>query len=306
MKKPDHLEPKYLEIENFGRQLIVTGDLDPVYVALQALQGDRAQLARWLVAYWCFYHTGSACYLSELEGEEFWGNMWDAARNTTQAPTGDRWPRAAERRHFRGKAAMDAVSALQERWSEPEDIVHWLAGGDDGPGLDGEPFKLVYERALTLRNFGPWISFKIADMLDRCFGQRVLFDGAAIFMFKDPAAAVDLLWESRGGMVKAPVITLNSVKVKPLLAEKRRDKVVAHLQHEFRDLMAPPLRDRPVNIQEIETVLCKWKSHVHGRYPVGKDTHEVSEGLDVWAACGVLTARRMYQALAPCRDALVL
>ena len=45
---------------------------------------------------------------------------------------------------------------------------------------------------------------------------------------------------------------------------------------------APPTRDRLVNVQEIETIFCKFKSHLKGHYPVGKDTHEVYHGLANW------------------------
>ena len=39
---------------------------------------------------------------------------------------------------------------------------------------------------------------------------------------------------------------------------------VGYLTHEFRDLPAPPGWDRPVALNEIETVLCKWKAHING------------------------------------------
>jgi hypothetical protein len=42
---------------------------------------------------------------------------------------------------------------------------------------------------------------------------------------------------------------------------------------------APPRFERAINIQEIETILCKWKSHMNGHYKVGKDTHEIHEAL---------------------------
>src|SRR6185437_10528018 len=84
-------------------------------------------------------------------------------------------------------------------------------------------------------------------------------------------------------------------KVKPPSAEKKRNQVVAHLARQFGDLLAPPWRDRPVNIQEIETVLCKWKSHLHGRYPVGKDTSEVKHGLYAWGKCSETASKMDYE-----------
>jgi hypothetical protein len=42
---------------------------------------------------------------------------------------------------------------------------------------------------------------------------------------------------------------------------------------------APPGDDRLIGVQEIETILCKWKSHKAGKYTVGKDIAEVGHAL---------------------------
>jgi len=59
--------------------------------------------------------------------------------------------------------------------------------------------------------------------------------------------------------------------------------VVQELQKKLGHHNAPPWlttrKPRKVNIQEIETVLCKYKSHVNGHYEPGKDTKEVYHGL---------------------------
>jgi hypothetical protein len=34
---------------------------------------------------------------------------------------------------------------------------------------------------------------------------------------------------------------------------------------------APPGFERDINIQEIETILCKWKSYMKGHYQIGED-----------------------------------
>lgn len=306
MRKSSKKSSAALEIEDFGRALITTFDLDPVYYGLVRMEwpGGHDQLKRWLVSYWCYYHCGVACRMSELEAGPFWDVMTTAARNEKPAPTGGRWPRSAERRHFRGEQAIDAVSALRLRYERPEDMVDYIVGGHDGPDPRGEQFKAIFDRTSEHRNFGPWISFKAADMIDRCGLNRVLFDNAAIFMFTDPAKAVDILWERRGGYTKAHVQEETGVRVRPLDPERRRNRVVAHLAEKFSDLRAPPLGDRPVNIQEIETVLCKWKSHLNGHYAVGKDTREVLHGLsEWWPHCH--TAANMSRALAEPMQLLV-
>jgi hypothetical protein len=54
---------------------------------------------------------------------------------------------------------------------------------------------------------------------------------------------------------------------------------------ELGDLRAPPRYERPINIQEVETILCKWKSHLSGHYELGKDIIEVRHGLLRYAKC---------------------
>lgn len=260
-----------LSIEEFGAHLLGTNDLDPIYVALRKMQLPEAQLNRWLLAYWCLYNGGEASYLSELEGREFFEMLNHAAENVLEAPIGGRWPRGAERRHWRGAQATSSVEYLINRYDErPEDMAAYCAGG-----LGGETtFAEVTKRTQEHRLFGPWIGFKVADMVDRVMGKPVSFDNAAVFMFKDPFKAALMQYDMN------PNIPMHSVS--PTDNEKVMH-VAAHLIEHFKGFAAPPLGDRPVNIQEVETILCKWKSHQNGHYPLCKDITEISEGAEPWA-----------------------
>lgn len=275
-----------LDIETFGRHLITTGDLDPIYIALvkakQAGDFSHEQLLRWIAAYVCFYHAGVASWMSEHEGAAFWTQMYKAAENEREAPVGGRWPRGHERRHFRAKIAVDAVVDLNRRYRErPEEFIRYVAVGRAGPDHHGiyEPppqrFHDVSARAQEHRGYGPWIGFKLADMVDRCLGVPVAFDQAAVFMFKDPEKAAMMLWEAREGHKY------------PEGSKPKREAILTgiteYLIKTFADLPAPPLGDRPVNIQEVETVLCKWKSHCNGHYPLFNDIDEIHAGLAPWA-----------------------
>lgn len=275
-----------LDIETFGRHLITTGDLDPIYTALVRCQASGfyspEQVLRWIAAYSMYYHAGVASYLSEFEGPNFWARALTAARNEDPAPTGDRWPRGHERRHFRAKIAVDAVVDLNHRYRErPEAFIRYVAVGRADPDHHGvyEPspqrFHDVSARAQEHRGYGPWIGFKLADMVDRCLGVPVAFDQAAVFMFKDPEKAAMMLWEAREGR-KYP----EGSKPK---REAILNGVVGYLSGQFADLKAPPTGDRAINIQEVETVLCKWKSHMNGHYPLYNDIDEINAGLAPWA-----------------------
>jgi hypothetical protein len=274
-----------LGVEDFGRQLIVSGDLDPVYIALSRVEWPEEQKKRWLVAYWLFYHPGAACFISEpqphsiSQAADFWNWIGLAARNTEPAPVSqigfpqriERWPRASERRHFRGDKAVEAWENLRRRFPMGYDLVDFVIGSEPRAAYPD-----IYNRVTSLPQFGPWMAFKVADMLERCLGVAVDFDIDAVMMFDDPKKAALMVAARHMGL--AP-----GVRIKDEPAAIR--SVVYHLMRTYNDerLMAPPAHDRPIGLQEVETVLCKWKSHVNGHYPVGKDCKEIAEGLRDWA-----------------------
>lgn len=272
-----------LGIQEFGVHLLRTNDLDPIYVALVRCRDEygwtRDQLYRWLVAYWCFYHAGVASWMSTQEGQQFWHWMGIAAENVDPSPTGGRWPRGAERRHCRGGQAVKCIRQLRHRYGPlPEQMVVRLTSGYDC-GLSTTISKVsvseVMERAQEHYLFGPWISFKIADMIDRVLGVPVDFDQGHMFMFKDPVEAALMLWRQHNGL---------SENARPKDQDHVLGLVVSNLSAMFMTFRAPPLDDRPVGLQEIETILCKWKSHMNGHYPLYNDIDEILAGLDPWTS----------------------
>lgn len=282
MSKRDY---ERLPIEKFGRHLITSGDLDPVYIALEKAILTEDQLHRWLIAYWCFYHCGVASYMSEFTGMDFWREMLVAAHNDFIAPNGGRWPRAKERRHARGKQGVAMVADLRARYGDhPEAMVEELVARCKG----GVEFGVLAKPVRSHTLFGPWIAFKVGDMLERVLDCPINFDNADIFMFKDPTQAALMLWRRKSGL--------------PATAKPREEgvairKVVDYLRKEFRDLYAPPTNDRPIALQEVETVLCKWKSHVRGHYPLNNDIDEIGADLKDWGDTAETFAHFMPKAV---------
>jgi hypothetical protein len=264
-----------LSLEEFGRELLSTGDLDPVYTCLNGVQLSAAQKKRLCLAYWCFYHLGVAAKLSAETGPAFWEALAEAAANVGDPKP---WPRGAERRHFRGQQAIAAVVELRHRYARPEHFCDYVFEPGDGarPTYGG-----VAERVKEHRGFGPWIAFKIADMGERVFGYPVDFSDCELGIYKDPRQGAALVYVQRalGGTAGYA----HDPWRYPITDQELRH-VVAELIREFRKtkLRAPPTFDREVNVQEIETILCKYKSHVKGHYPSGKDTRELAHGLSGW------------------------
>jgi len=244
------------ECITFGERLIVTGDLDPVYIAIANARLPDPQLCRLLMAYWCYYSLGASAWLSEHEGADYWRWMRTAAVNQEPLPFGtNRWPRAAERRHFRGQKCVNAIDWLSAQSAEI--TVHNLAGLDTAEN--------IMQSVKTWPMFGPWISFKIVDMIERVYGAPIDIPASIPLMYDEPRAALDLL------------------------PEDAYERLLKH----FSGLRAPPAYDRPCGPSEVETILCKFKSFLGGHYAAGKDIREVRHGLIGWGK----TADRLLAAM---------
>lgn len=261
-----------LSIEEFGRQLIESGDLDPVYISLQKLE-DHDTVCKWLVAYWCCYHAGVSSYLASLPDKAFWRGLWIVAENKQPVvhSISEKWPRGVERRHWRAKNATNTVEYLQKKFNSASEAIEHLC--DAAPD-----YKNVADRVQEWPSFGPWIAFKVCDMLERLDLVSIDFDRASVFMFdgvKDAALRLYCMRASGADWKDIESAT-------PKRPQEAIDTVVSYLLDAFKDLTAPPLHDRLIGLQEVETVLCKWKSHMNGHYPLNNDIDEIHNVATVW------------------------
>jgi len=275
-----HNRYKTLSIKDFGLQLLETQDLDPVYNVLTQLDWDQDKVKRWLLGYWCFYHCGIASWLSDFEDQYWFDHACNLVLNQqggcpVEIPASDVWPRGKERRHFRGKKALDALQYVSMEFKRPEAAVDFMIASDT---LEG-----ITERVKTVPQFGPWIAFKIADMAERVLGYETEFQPNGVMMFKDPKEAALRLYLQLKEGVDPSLKSSNYLDWRPGEKERGIELAISHLEVIFSNHLAPPVFDRGVNIQEIETILCKWKSHCNGHYPFNNDIDEISHGLSDWA-----------------------
>jgi hypothetical protein len=253
-----------LDVVEFGRQLVTTGDLDPVYVALYGAELEPSKLRQWLLAYWCFYSCGTASWI--VDQPRFWNGMMKAAESKE-------YPRGTERRHFRGELAVSSVRALFStachctlgRDTSPTDALFYQL---TLPNSAEEPLTLaeVMKRVGAWRGFGPWIAFKVADMLERLGLAAIDFSDSDAFLFDSPREGAALVVE-RYGPKGFPLVTTPEAWA------------LAYLGRNLGTLPAPPRAERLLNGQEYETILCKWKAHLSGHYAVGHDIAEIRESL---------------------------
>lgn len=264
------MKPKFepLSVFEFGKQLVETADLDPVYVVIweSPLVRDQEKLAKWLWGYWLFYHMGTASWL--VDQPNFWKALAAAAATKEH-------PRSSERRHFRGAQAIKAVESLRALRLTPSELISGLVDGD-------QPLELstVLQRVKQHRGFGDWIAFKVADMLERLQCARILFRPDHIFeMYDSPRKGAEDMSVRHGPFQGNLYVWAYHMLCKST---------------ELRLLLAPPRYERRLNIQEIETILCKWHSHLAGHYTVGKDIAEIKHGLERYEHTP--TAKLLWQA----------
>jgi hypothetical protein len=255
-----HTSYPKLEIADFGRQLIETQDLDPVYTMLHAGQLPPDQLKRWLFAYSFSYSAGVVSWLSERADNDFWVQATKFAANTEPSPIDGRWPRGRERRHFRGEKCVKAMNHMRDRFGQPEAVIDYITAAEPRTCPN------VMARVQELPIYGPWIGFKMADLTDRVLGLPVEFTMPDVTFFDSPRKAAKQ-WAEK----YAPGATTG--------VQEACDYIAAHLG----EMLAPPRFERKINLAEIETVLCKWGSHMNWHYPIGIDTVELKEALHPWA-----------------------
>lgn len=232
----------------FGDELIKSEDLDPVYVALvKANLGDNA-LKRMLLAYWCYYSLGTASRIVDAGPDKFYEAMWQAHY--------EKWPHGFERRYFYGDMAKNTINGLEE-FGSPAKVV-------DKMTMHGT-FDELNKAALSFYGFGMWMGWKIGDMAERVLRYDVDFSNSSLGIYKDPVmgAALLLYGDKHHSLVDGDLVDC-----------------CKWLDEDFAEHKSPPHYDRTFNIQEGETVLCKYKAYYYGQYYVGKDIKEIAEGLE--------------------------
>lgn len=251
-----------LDCFEFGRQLLETKDLDPVYVCVWEAGLEEHLLKKWLLAYWCFYDMGTASVISSAPS--YWSMMKKAAGTKD-------FPRGSERRHFRGNNSLNSVAYLSSY------------GVDQlfAPLLRQTSCEGVMKEVTAWTGFGPWIAFKVADMLEALGLAEISFDAKSVFLFDSPREGAETLREELEGDAKTfPTAKINSWAVETILKKLSKDYP-----------LAPPDYRRPLGAQEAETILCKWKSHFNGRYKIGED---IAHGKKSLKRLDCSLSRRLY------------
>ena len=280
-------------IVEFGDELLRTRDLDPVYVAVGEAQLDRATLCRLSLAYWCFYNLGAAARLAEIkQPKKYWEKMAEAAAFSPLHPWpvdgkpvngGLGWPRGSERRHFRGAQSRQAVAELASKYRTAEEAVEsFCRPADTNLAPLWTTFSRVQAATKLHRGFGDWIAFKIADWSERVLGYDTDFSDCHLGIYKDPRQGAAVAYCEGTGPITVINLALKAWEL--TITDEALADTGDHYVKLWRrkKVYAPGGRKRLVNVQEVETIFCKYKSHLKGHYPMGKDTTENLHMLEQW------------------------
>ena len=236
--------------QDFGADLITSYDLDPVYPVIVATDMDVDMRKRCCLAYWCFYHLGVSSIIAERPSKYFYDEMRSQVTN--------KCPRGMERRYFYGDLAWNTIEGLED-FGSPESVVDMMT--------QHSCFQSVNLAAQSFYGFGAWIAWKIADMADRVLQVELDFSDTNLNIYKDPKQGAAYILT---GDKKYPI------------TEDELNGVVNEMETYYSGLLAPPFQDRPINIQEVQTVLCKYKAHAFGFYPYYNDSIHIHKALQGW------------------------
>lgn len=249
----------------FGKYLLDTYDLDPLYAILVEVGMPERMLKRFLLGYMIFYSVGVAAKVAESK------NFWKSVMQMDI----DHAPRGHERRHMRGQAFQNCIQYMMSLNLSPDAIIDRMANGSD--------FQTISSNVQEFCGFGPWISFKFYDLMDRVLQLATDKEGVDLYMYKDPVKG-------------AALYKFHDQKHK--ITKQEVHDVVGELLGVYRRYKAPPFLDRPLSVMEIETCMCKAKANFNGHYPLGNDVIEIYHGLEGYGDL----AQQLKQSLQPYYD----
>lgn len=247
----------------FARELIDTGDLDPIYMMLEDSRRagvlDDADIHVACFVYWLFYDLGTVA--RALDAQRAGQSVLDFLRANV---AGTELRRGAERRHFRGERAAKALDWFANVGLEPAII----------DVLEATTFKGIRDAVLKWPQFGPWIAFKAADMTERLLAREPIGDCDLSLWYDEPvngAAMIDeaLMTDPRNGYAERYRTGDRLLSVCRFLLDDPR----------LKQAFAPGRFPRYIRLQEVETICCKYKAHVNGHYPVGHDVIGLGKSL---------------------------
>lgn len=263
----------YEDVKTFARAMLESRDLDPLYDVLRelyvAMDLDEERALWFTTLYLAYYNLPSAL-------TAFWylplDDAYELLHGAGEPQALTALPMATERRNLRigGKVVLNLQSYLgwvavfgsqrlflRQRWG-------------DNPERN---FLAFWDTAQSVWGNGRWAAFKWADLLKNVHGWNLAAPDMRMAFCSGPKEGLQLLY----GYPTEDVPTL--------------DRMGADLRER---LAADGLN---LDWEELETVLCNFKSLYKGKYYVGHDIDELQERIDLSGRfLGLDERARLYRA----------
>lgn len=238
----------------FAKHLIASEDIDPLYPVLKELQKDmplKQQLWHSFL-YVAWYNLPSATVAF---------NHCPEPSKRLLKVLNPKWPTGIERRNNRGGKVAQHIASYLETVRPFKAQYNWYTMGlkvaPDSVETREENWRVLNDRLQTLHGNGRWAAYKHCEVLRKVNGLPVQAPDMGQQNSSGPREGLAMLFGEIPGQTKEVIDELNA----------QGDLLVRMLQK----------RGLEVGQEEVETVLCNWKSLMKGKYYVGHDIDELQE-----------------------------
>ena len=258
------------DLVRFGKGLIKSQDIDPLYPVLRDLvDGMGFEEAYWLqhlYVAWYNLPSGWRAWIDMPMPESFDPELIDP-----------RWPTGTERRANRGGKVIAHLSSTIDTIDKDfeGDIVRFFTDGIFEPEDSYQPtvnWMVMNERLQGLYLNGRWAAYKQCEVLRRVMDVPLEAPDMGMQFSSGPREGLAMLYGEVPGQTRG---------------------VINQLDAQARDLQERALAmGLEADIEELETVLCNFKSLRKGKYYIGHDIDELQEQIDVAIQRGILSVEQ--------------
>lgn len=269
------------DLLKFAKHLKRSEDIDPIYPVLRELHsmhGLSEEEALWhsfLYVAWYNLPVSHAVFALASEPRS---KLAYKGRITKFAKT---WPTGIERRSNRGGKVFQHIEAFCQV-TDHTSLAEWFRNGFiEAPTLAKREanWRMINERLQAVWGNGRWAAYKHCEVLRRVHDFPVEAPDMGHRFSSGPRKGLATLYGELEGQGEAVIAVLD--------AQGR------HLQERLYHM------GLGLDVEELETVLCNWKSLLGGKYYVGHDIDEMQEQIEVASERGLLDDRlreELYEA----------
>lgn len=248
----------------FGRRMLSSKDIDPLYPVLSYLQKDMDESAKlwhsFLYVAWYNLPSATIAFDKHPDPAEGWRLIGDIEA---------KWATGVERRANRGGKVASHISSFlddvqfHKGANDPCGILGWHQEDLTSKDSDKWPeinWGILNKRIQGIYLNGRWAAYKHLEVLRRVNGMNLRAPDMGNQFSSGPREGLAMFYGELEGQGPAVI---------EILDEQGLD-----LQQRVAS------RGLEVDIEELETLLCNWKSLMKSKYYVGHDIDEFQEQIE--------------------------